>query len=91
MVPEELAGLERSLYTTILQIRTHKRSRVHPSTRGIKMNVIAPDHALWVADILPIYAGRETTDNLKTAINSLCKQGHLKFGKTINDTYFEIV
>ena len=79
VVPDSPTSLERDIYASISQICARKSA-----------HAIKPDYALWRGDILPIYSRHVALDELKSAVRSLCKQGVLRFGNTINDVYFEI-
>lgn len=92
MTKDEIEGLpdvERELYRVIRQIRINKCARESFGKKGHKCTV-APKHALFLSEILPMFRGSRSVAELEGGLNSLCRKGIVRFGRTINDTYFEL-
>lgn len=89
MTKEELDALpdvEHELYRVIMQVRINKCAYESFD----KKREVRPKHALFLSEILPAFNGKRSVAELKRGLNSLCNKGIVRFGRTINDTYFEL-
>ncbi len=64
------------VFNTVIQIIRQKREAGKE-----------PSNALFIADIVPAMPAYRS-EEIKAALNALCKQRFLRYGRTMNDVYF---